>query len=269
MYFTDFSMCFTDLLFFSYLDQYKFDPEINLEEFKMRSKNFDKRLITGIFILIAGALLLASNFGLLSYEVRRYIFRWEVILIGIGVISLFSNHKKGFGIVLIAVGGALYLRDLVYFNFNFWQLFWPAMLIIIGLVIIFHHTSFCKTRTTTKTSTSVPGEELDEVTIFGSTERVIDAENFKGGKLTAIFGGQKLIFTKGKIQPGMNSIEIFALFGGFEIVVPDNWRVRINVTPIFGGFSDKKMFYNQGSETENELVITGTVIFGGGEIKSF
>lgn len=232
----------------------------------MRNRNYDKRLITGIFILLAGTLLLADNFGMLSYEIKRYLFRWEVILIGIGIISLFTSPKKGFGIVMIAIGGAFYLKGLFYFSFNFWQLFWPAMLIIIGLVIIFHHHSHCGPKNISKVSDS---DVLDEVSIFGSTERIINSEVFKGGKLTAIFGGQKIIFTKAKLAPGKNTIEIFALFGGFEIVVPDSWRVKINVTPIFGGFSDKKKFYTTNSESESELIITGTVIFGGGEIKSF
>ncbi|NJK87218.1 MAG: cell wall-active antibiotics response protein, partial [Bacteroidales bacterium] len=197
---------------------------------------------------------------------KRYLFRWEVLLIGIGILSLFSNQKKGFGIILIAVGGAFYIRDYYELDYNFWQLFWPTMLIIIGFVIIFHHH---RPRRHLHKVSQTSSDFLDEVSIFGSSERVINSDSFQGGRLTCIFGGQKLIFTKTKMAPGRNEIEVFALFGGFEIVVPDNWKVKINITPIFGGFSDKKMFYSNNTEPENELIISGTVIFGGGEIKSF
>lgn len=238
----------------------------------MRNKNFDKRLLTGIVILIIGAVLLVSNFGLVGYNFRRYFLRWEMLLIVVGLISFISSPKKGFGIVLIVIGGALYARDFFNLDYNFWQLFWPTMLIIIGLVIIFHkhsHHTHCRARVKTISENPSSPDILDEVSILGSTERIISPESFQGGKLTTIFGGQKLIFTKGKLDPTKNTLEIFALFGGFEIVVPDNWNVKINVTPIFGGFAEKKRFFAQNTEPESEIIITGTVIFGGGEIKRF
>ena len=62
-----------------------------------------------------------------------------------------------------------------------------------------------------------------------------------------------------------------AIFGGMKLVVPDNWKVRINAVSIFGGFSDKHRMHipDNATNTDNELIIRGFVIFGGGEIKSF
>ena len=232
----------------------------------MEHKNSDKRMLVGIVILLAGAALLASNFGILSYEIKRYIFRWEVILIVVGFLSLFTSHNKGFAIVIMVVGIAFYLRDFFNFNYNFWQLFWPAMLIIAGLTILFHKHTHQRVHNFSGTSEDF----LDEVTVFGGTEKVINSENFKGGKLTSIFGGQKLIFSRAKMSGGKNTLEIFALFGGYELVIPETWEVKVNITPIFGGFSDKRLSpVKSGEGTGSELLITGTVIFGGGEIKSY
>ncbi len=232
----------------------------------MEHRNSDKRMLAGIFILIAGIALLASNFGIFSYEIKRYIFRWEVILIGVGILSLITRQNKGFGIILIAVGGVFYLRDFYDFHFNFWQIFWPVMLIIAGFSILFHRHSHHKFRNVSGTNEDI----LDEVTILGGTERIINSESFKGGKLTSIFGGQKLIFTRAKMAQGKNTIELFAIFGGFELVIPDTWKVKVSITPIFGGFSDKRLTpVKSGEISESELLITGTVVFGGGEIKSY
>lgn len=232
----------------------------------MVQKPIDKRLIVGIIVILAGAALLASNFTDFSYEIRRYILRWEVLLIAIGLIAILTNENKGFGFVVLAVGAAFYVRSFFDIDFNFWQVFWPSMLIVVGLVIMFHHKSHRRIHSYDKSTADV----LDEATVFGGTEKMIHSENFKGGKLTSIFGGQKLIFTKAKLASGQNVLELFALFGGFELVIPEEWDVKVKITPIFGGFVDKRYSSPQSSEASGkELMIVGTVIFGGGEIKSF
>ncbi len=232
----------------------------------MEQKPLDKRLIVGVIIILAGAALLASNFTDYGYEIKRYILRWEMLLIGVGLISLFTNESKGFGIIVICVGAAFYIRSFIDIDFNFWQLFWPSLLIILGLVIMFHHKSHRRFHKYGKTSVDV----IDEVIIFGGTEKMIHSDNFQGGKLTSIFGGQKLIFTKAKLASGQNVLELFALFGGFELVIPEEWDVRVRITPVFGGIEDKRIS-NPSSlqKSDKELLITGTVVFGGGEIKSY
>ena len=234
--------------------------------FIMVQKTFDKRLIVGIIIIVVGAALLASNFTDYGYEIKRYFLRWEMLLIGIGLIALFTNESKGFGIVMLAVGTAFYVRSFIDIDFNFWQLFWPSMLIVIGLVIMFHHKSHKRIHTYGKSSVDI----LDEVTVFGGSEKMIHSENFQGGKITSIFGGQKLIFTKAKLATGQNVLELFALFGGFEMVIPEEWDVKVKITPVFGGIVDKRLSNPPSSQkSDKELIIIGTVIFGGGEIKSF
>jgi predicted membrane protein len=65
-------------------------------------------------------------------------------------------------------------------------------------------------------------------------------------------------------------IEITCIFGGTTIIVPDNWNVILDVTPILGGFSDsRKLRGDVIRDNTRSLVIRGTVIFGGGEIKSY
>ncbi len=232
----------------------------------MIQKPIDKRLIVGIIVILAGAALLASNFTDYTYEIRRYVLRWEMLLIGIGLIAILTNESKGFGIVVLVVGAAFYVRSFLNIDFNFWQLFWPSMLIVVGLVIMFHRKSHRGLHSYGQSSVDV----LDEATVFGGTEKVIHSDNFQGGKITSIFGGQKLIFIKAKLARGQNVLEIFALFGGFELVIPEEWNVKVKITPIFGGFVDKRIANPQSPETnDKELVIVGTVIFGGGEIKSF
>ena len=236
----------------------------------MEQGHTQKRMLIGFLILAAGMAILLSNLGVLDYEIKRYLLRWEMILIGIGIIMLLSHENKGPGIVFIVIGGAIYARDFFDLNFNFWQLFWPALLILAGIMIIFrrkfeHHPG------SEKKNLSDTDDIIDEVAVFGGGDRNIVSQNFQGGKILAIFGGSNFYMTKARLAPGKNYIDILAIFGGLKMVVPEDWTVRINVISVFGGFSDKHKIHvpDENMKPESELIIKGFVLFGGGEIKSY
>jgi predicted membrane protein len=111
---------------------------------------------------------------------------------------------------------------------------------------------------------------IDDVSVFGGGHKIIHSDNFRGGNITAIFGGSEIDLTQCKLAPGENVIDVVIIFGGSTIVVPNNWDVITNVTPLFGGFSYKKSrSQSSGSEPAGTLVIKGVAIFGGGEVKSY
>jgi predicted membrane protein len=234
----------------------------------METKHTDKRLIAGVVIVLVGLVILASNFGVLPSNIRYYLFHWEVILMGIGLIALLTSDHKGTGVILIAVGGAFYLRNFVDLHFNFWQVFIPSMIILLGLILIFQR----RRGREDETRIPEPGDDyLDDISIFGGSEKVINSKNFKGGKITAIFGGSNFNMTRAKLAPGQQVIDIFALFGGTTFIVPEDWNIKVRVVSIFGGFSDKHKVTKpvNGDDNDTMLIVKGLAIFGGGEIKSF
>jgi predicted membrane protein len=235
----------------------------------MEHNHAQKRFLIGFVILAAGLALLLRNFGILDYELKRYILRWEVILIALGFVFILSHDNKGPGIVLLFVGGAFYLSDFFDFHFNFWQVFLPALLILAGILILFRQKLEITGDSEKK---NIDNEDfIDEVNVFGGGDRNIVSQNFQGGKILAIFGGSNFNMMRAKLAPGKNYIEVLAVFGGMKLVVPEDWNVRINVVSIFGGFSDKHRIRPIESLEKNdtELVLKGFVLFGGGEIKSF
>jgi len=234
----------------------------------MEKRHADKRLWFGAGAILMGLLLLANNFGVLDYEIRRYIFRWEVILIFLGIVFISSKGNKSTGIILLIVGSVFYLRDFLHFHLNFWQIFWPSLLILAGLMIIFRHKL---DKEWGKNFLSTSDHVIDEIAVFGGGDRIVTSQRFEGGKVTAIFGGLNFNMLKAKLAPGENYVDVFCLFGGMKLIIPEEWVVKIRVTSLFGGFSDKHRFRTIETNTDSgaQLIIKGTVIFGGGEIKSY
>jgi predicted membrane protein len=228
----------------------------------------EHRLWLGAGIILLGLLVLANNFDILSYDIRRYVFRWEVILILLGLVFIARREKRSTGIILLFIGGAFYLKNILGYHFNFWEIFWPVILILAGLMIIFRHQL---DRGRGKNSILSGEHVIDEIALFGGGDRIVTSQEFQGGKVTAIFGGLNYNMLKAKLAPGENYIDVFCLFGGMKLIVPEGWTVKIRVMSLFGGFSDKHRFKvpESNSDQGSQLVIKGTVIFGGGEIKSY
>jgi len=94
------------------------------------------------------------------------------------------------------------------------------------------------------------------------------SDNFRGGKLTNIFGGSDINLSKANPVPQGCIIDAVVIFGGSNLIVPDDWQVKTEAVSIFGGVSDKRVM-PAAFNPDKTLVIKGVVIFGGIEIKSY
>jgi len=172
------------------------------------------------------------------------------------------------GLIFIAVGLFLILPDIPQFHFvQLWML-WPIILIAIGMSLLLQHKGHGENRPH-RTDES-KDNYLDELAIFGGGEKMITSQNFKGGKITALFGGSEINLLGAKLAKGSVFIDVVYIFGGGAIIVPQDWNVVVDVVSIFGGYSDKRT-YSSETKTEEDSVlhIKGVAIFGGGEIKSY
>ena len=120
------------------------------------------------------------------------------------------------------------------------------------------------------------GEEItsdnrfDATSIFGGVKKNVITKDFKGGEVTSIFGGSEVNLSQADIT-GRAILDVTALFGGSKIIVPSNWQVNSDgLTAIFGALEDKRaIMANPVTDNNKVLVISGVVMFGGIEIKSF
>jgi len=224
----------------------------------------------GVVVIAAGLLLLASNTGILTESVSRIIFSWEMLLIAIGVVNIFWRQSFWSGAILIGLGSFFLLVNFYHMPFSTWQLFLPALIILVGLKMIFGTSRFEK-RMFRKPifSPSVGSEDFfEDVAIFGGGERKVVTPNFKGGRLVAAFGGSKVDLSRcGFVAGERPVIEVVSIFGGSTLLVPADWNVKVEVFNIFGGYADKRI-YSQ-VDINKTVIVKGVTIFGGGEVKNF
>ena len=72
-------------------------------------------------------------------------------------------------------------------------------------------------------------------------------------------------YLEAKIQDG-SRVDLFCMFGGADIIVPEDVRVKINTFCLFGGISDKRKITNI-TDTSSTLTICGFCMIGGADIK--
>lgn len=230
-----------------------------------------KKIVFGSIVILAGFVLLLLKTDAIADVWWDVFFSWQMLLIAIGLINLAARESRFLGWILVAVGGFFILPRIpgIGIGYDFTGMFWPLLLIVIGILILF--TGHFKAKFKLKDGTSSVLEEgyIDEVNIFGGSKQRLTDEVFKGGKVTNIFGGTELDLTQVELNEGKNILDITCIFGGVSLVVPPTWKIKSQVTSILGGFADKRTIIRENDKPGTELIITGATIFGGGEVKSY
>lgn len=271
------------------------------EEWKMRWEARMERghrhghIWTGLLLLLIGGVALMRSY---VPDFPNWVFTWQMLLITLGLFIGLRHRFHGIAwFVLMLVGGTFLAND-YFLDGGLRKNLWPVILIVIGLFFIFRsrsgpsrhctgkkksdgkqgsdvnegdddNTPFIEVSTNMKTSTS-NDDYIDTTSIFGGTKKIILTKDFKGGDIVNIFGGTELNLSQADIN-GTVVLEITTIFGGTKLIVPSNWSVRSSeAVTIFGGIEDKRQMPAATSELpEKTLVLKGTIIFGGIDIKSF
>jgi predicted membrane protein len=246
----------------------------------------DSHVWTGVFILLIGvaALLRTTMEGL-----PAWLFTWPMFLVALGLfIGLKHRFRGAAWFILMLVGGA-FLYNKINPDIEIRQYIWPAVLILVGgMLIIRPRRCYNREKTDDQKKNSpevvfdvTAGVEepysshtdynedfVDSTSFFGGAKKNIISKNFKGGDLVNIFGGTELDLTRADFN-GTATIELTTIFGGTKLIVPSNWTVKSEAVTIFGGLEDKRNSQTLIDNPGKVLLLKGTVIFGGIEIKSF
>lgn len=230
-----------------------------------------KKYILGVIIIVAGFVLLLTNNNILPDWVNHIFFSWQMLLIGIGVISLFTSESRTPGTILILIGGIFMVQRIPELDINVWHFFWPVILIAIGVLIL---TKRLPRRPWPPRGFQLNNQNLDdgyihEENIFSGGKQRVMHQVFRGGHINCIFGGSEVDLTQATLADGVSELEVNTIFGGVTLIVPADWRVQLKMTSIMGGFTDKRSYIKESPDPSRILIIKGSTIFGGGELKSY
>lgn len=231
---------------------------------RRRMHNPMKTLVFGLLVVLFGLALLLNNTGLLNETARHVIFSWQMLIIAIGVLNLF-DRSRFFGSLLILIGLFFMLTDLFILPLSLHHIFWPAVIILIGLFLIFGRGRHMRDKY--KESTGTNEDIMDYVAIFGGGQRTVTTQNFSGGRALAIFGGGEINLVNCKLAEGNHVLDLTCVFGGITLIVPPDWHIISEVVHILGGSDDKRPPIQV--DPGKTLTIKGFVMFGGTEIKSY
>ena len=220
-------------------------------------KNFGN-ILWGIVLIIIGLIVGGNALGITNIDIF-FDGWWTLFIIIPCFIGLFKEREKTGNIIGILIGIALLLCCQDILNFDMiWKLAFPLILIIIGISFIFKDTFDYKLSKEIKKLNEKKVNSDEYCATFSGQNLKFDGEKFTGTNLTAVFGGIKCDLKNAIIENDV-VINCSSIFGGIEIYVPDNIKVKIKSSSIFGGVDEKKknIVENNG----------GYTIFGGVDIK--
>lgn len=224
-----------------------------------------KNILIGIIFIGVGAVFALKTLGINTFDIL-FTGWWTLFIIIPCFIGLITDKDKTGSLIGLTIGVLLLLcsRGILAFKI-FWKLLAPAIILIIGLKLIFKGLLF---------SDKTPKPDFGKIksnagfkncnALFSGTKLDFKNEIFSGASLNALFGGIDCDLRNAVIENDCY-IEANALFGGIDIIVPDNVNVKIDSNAIFGGTDNKKdLHFNPEFKT---LYIKASAIFGGIDIK--
>lgn len=221
-------------------------------------------ILWGCVLVALGVILGVNALGIAQINIF-FPGWWTLFIIVPCLISLFSSGSDKTGdIIGIMIGACLLLacQGVIAFG-TLWKLLVPAILIIIGLSIIFKDALKGKVVKEVKKLKGKTGDKEYWATFSGQN---IDfaKEKFEGCRLEAVFGGIKCDLREAKIEEDV-LIRASSVFGGITIYTPEDVNVQVISTAMFGGTTNR--LSKATDESKKTIFIESTSIFGGVEIK--
>ena len=263
-------------------EDFRNEIESRWGQYERRSRR--GRVWAGFFLLVVGLLLLLKTLNVIFFP--SWFFTWPVFLIAIGLfIGARHGFRSGFWLIPILIGGLL-LANEADPGLQLDRFIAPFIIITIGLMFILrpkrshwrrwrHHYEEGGQQgnesSTESAFASTAGDRRDYIditSVFGGVKKNVLSKNFKGGDIVSFMGGSEIDLTQADFT-GRITIDATNIFGGTKLIVPSSWDVQSDITAIFGGVDDKRQVNGVNLDPNKVLILDGTCMFGGIEIRSF
>ena len=115
----------------------------------------------------------------------------------------------------------------------------------------------------------VPDADADEIELLAAFEPLhfqSRATAFRGGTIQCWYGGGVIDLREAILDPAGARLDVRAVFGGGQIIVPETWNVTTGVKGI-GGVGDTRPHVDRAADAPH-LTLEGFVLFGGYAVMS-
>ena len=218
-------------------------------------------IIWGILLIIVGVILATNALDITNIEIF-FDGWWTLFIIIPCFIGLFTEREKTDNVVGVAIGIILLLCCQGILSFDIlWKILLPVVIIIAGIKILLKGI-FNKTKTIKIITEESAGKRRKCSAVFSGFDLKCDGEIFEGADVMAVFGGVECDLRNAIIEKDC-VIQVSAVFGGVDVIVPTNVNVKVDANCIFGGISNKTSIYNDAPT----IYVSGLCMFGGVDIK--
>jgi predicted membrane protein len=190
-------------------------------------------------------------------------------------------------LLLVVSGVVLLLQTMDVLTWRLWAellRYWPVLLIVAGVSILLGRrapflsaaiVTIVLAATVTLAAFTVGPREQPPVTArdvnitaaFGSTQRAVTSQEFRGGDVTAAFGSVDLDLRQAGLAQQGGRLSVTAAFGSVDIRVPSDWSIRIEGTSVLGSVEDNRRASTTLPPGAPALVIDATAAFGSVRIR--
>ncbi len=226
----------------------------------MRIKS--SNLLWGLFFIIIGIGFAGNAFLGWNFEL---FFRgwWTLFIIVPCGISLIQNGFRLSNLAGLLIGVMLLMSSQGIISGNvIGKLIVPFIFVLIGLSMIFKN--LFRGDHGLHIDVRYQGGNSEHSAVFAGNSYHITGEKFMGTTINAIFGGVDLDLRNAIIDEDI-VINATAVFGGIDIKVPSNVRVKVSNVPIFGGVDNKAD--TSADPNAPTILLNSTCMFGGIDIK--
>ena len=222
-----------------------------------------KNILWGIILVIIGVIIGLNTMGITDIDIF-FDGWWTLVIIVPCFIGLFTNKDKKGNIIGLLVGVILLLGMQNIIDFNLiWKLLLPSIIVIIGLSLIFKNTFNSKINNEIKKLNNKNTKDNEYCATFSGQRIDFPNEEFKGATLNSVFGSITCDLREAKIKEDV-VINASSVFGGIDIIVPDDVNIKIKSNSIFGGVNNKK---KNNEDKKYTIYVNASCLFGGVDIK--
>lgn len=190
--------------------------------------------------------------------------------------GFFSNSKIITGIIIIVIGVLLLFNNIDVIDiWDFIADYWPVLLILLGLRLIFRRKRHTTTHESFAGDQDIRSEasEANYSHVFGDFDVTIASQDFQNGKISNVFGDADIDLGQMNIISGEKILQISGVFGDIKVSAPKKvpFLVKANILAgdikIMGekrdGFSIEKTYKSEGYDSAaNRLKIYISHVFG-------